>query len=142
MADFQNKVVITNAGTAAISSLLSSGSPAIQISGFSVGTGGYLSSNPTVVVPPDPSATALINEIFHSSSVGQQSLSASTTVYSGTLNPGDAVGAIGEFGLWATYLTGSNAILPGNQFLFAIMHTPMKSITAEDSYIFQLPIII
>lgn len=139
MADFQNKIVITNAGRAAIGSMLDTGTPAIQISAFSVGTGGYLSANPTVVIPPDPSANTLINEIFRSSNVGRETLSNTTRVYIGILNPGDAVGAIGEFGLWATYLSGPNA---STTFLFAVMHTPIKSMTPEDSYVFRIPVIL
>lgn len=142
MADFQNKVVITNEGRAAITKMLDTGTPAIQISHFAVGTGGYMPSNPTVVIPPDAAATSLINEIYRSNNVARESISNSIRVYVGKLNPGDAVGAIGEFGLFATYLTGPSAGTPNNVFLFALMHTPMKALTPEDSYIFRLPIIL
>lgn len=142
MADFQNKVVITNEGRAAIANMLDTGTPSIQISHFAIGTGGYMPSNPTVVIPPNAAATTLINEIYRSNNVGRESISNSIRTYVGKITPGDAVGAIGEFGLFATYLTGDKANTSENVFLFAIMHTPMKSLTPEDSYTFRIPVIL
>jgi hypothetical protein len=135
LSDFSTKVVITDAGRAAIASMIDTGVPALQISQFAVGTGGYLPTNPTVALAPDPTSTGLINEIFRTNNVGRQILSPSIRAYIGELQPGDVVGAIGESGLFATYLTGPNA---GEVFLFALAHHPIKSITPEDGYTFSL----
>ena len=139
MADFQTRPIVTNAARAAISSMINTGSPAIQISAFSVGTGGYSPVNPSVAQPPSSSATALQNEIFRSQSVSRVNVDQFTLAYVCQLNPGDAIGALGEVGLWATYLTGS---LQGQVFLFAYANFPMKSCTADDEMIFKLPIVI
>lgn len=135
MSDFSTKVVITDAGRTAVASMIDTGTPAIQISHFAVGTGGYLPTNPMVALAPDPTATGLINEIFRTNNVARQQLSPSIRTYIGELQPGDVVGAIGEAGLFATYLTGPSA---GQVFLFALAHFPVKSFTPEDGYTFSL----
>jgi hypothetical protein len=135
MADFEEKIVITNVAKATLSSIIASGSPTFQISAFSVGTGGYLPRNPFIAVPPDPNATGLTNEIFRSQNVPTENIGNSTKVYVCAIQPGDAVGALGELGLWATYLSGPNA---GQVFLFAIQNFPVISITGNGSYTWRM----
>jgi hypothetical protein len=119
--------------------MIDTGEPAIQISSFAVGTGGYSPSNPSVALSPDPAATALINEIFRSRNVAREYLNLVTRVYVGVCNPGEAIGSLGEVGVFATYLTGP---LAGTEFLFGLANMPMKSKTSSDLFTFRMPVVI
>ena len=139
MSDFQTRPVITDAARAAISNMLANGTPTIQISHFAVGTGGYSPTNPSVALPPSSSQTGLQNEIFRSNNVTRENISATQRVYVGQLGPSDGIGALGEVGIFATYLTGD---LAGQVFLFAVANFPMKSKTQDDTLKFRMPVIL
>lgn len=139
MADFQSFPVITDAGRLALSSLIDAGTPLFQITHFAVGTGGYSPTNPFVAIPPDPASTSLQNEIFRTNNVARENLDMYTRVYVGKLAPGQATGILGEYGLYATYLTGPNK---GSLFLFALTHSPAKSKTPDDSFEYRLPVMV
>lgn len=139
MADFQVRPTVTDAARLAISSMIDTGEPALQISHFALGTGGYSPNNPAVALAPDPAATALINEIYRSNNVRREYLDQFNRVYVGKSLAGEAIGALGEVGLFATYLTGP---LAGQLFLFALANFPMKSKTPSDVFVFKMPVII
>jgi hypothetical protein len=139
MSDFQTRPVITQQARAAISSMLSTGTPTIQISHFAVGTGGYSSANPAVALAPSDSATGLVNEIFRSNNVLRENISPTQKIYVGQLSPNEGIGALGEVGIFATYLTGD---LAGQIFLFAVANFPMKSKTQDDTLKFRMPVIL
>ena len=138
MSDFQNLPIITDVGRIALRNVIDSGTPKFAITHFAVGTGGYSATNVFSATSPDPGSVALENEIFRSANVLRVDRDAFTRVYVCTINRGEAIGALGELGLFATYLEGPNA---GELFLFALIHFSAKSKTADDKLKIGIPVL-
>jgi hypothetical protein len=138
MADFQILPTITDTGRLALRNLIDSGGPSFTITHAAVGTGGYSPSNPFSATPPDPAAVSLENEIFRTAQVLREDKDAFTRVYVCALGQGEAIGALGEAGLFATWTSGADA---GNLFLFALVHFGARSKTANESIKIKMPIL-
>lgn len=137
MSDFEIKPVLTDQARLNLGSMLRSGTPAFQITHFSVGTGGY-AQNPTVALSPSPSATQLHAEIFRSPNVTNENADQFSLVFVGQLGKSDGVGPLGEVGLWATYLSGTTR----GQFLFALANFPIQSKTSQESKRFRMVVLL
>lgn len=128
---------LTNEARSAFVSMLTTGVPAIEIVEFAVGGGGYDPSDPRTAIPPDPTATELIDEIFRDTPDSIEWRSAFCPVFVCRLEQGEAIGSLGELGLFAVYLSGPNT---GEKFLFGIGHMPMTPRTPEDVNVFRVPV--
>lgn len=139
MADFQVLATLTDTGRLAIRNVIDQGTPTFAITHAAVGTGGYSATNPFSATTPNPAAVTLENEIFRTSQVIREDRDLFTRVYVCPLGQGEAIGALGEAGLFATYMSGANA---GQVFLFAIVHFGARSKTSSDVLKIRIPILI
>ena len=147
MADFNFNYVVTDEAVAAISTMLETGSPAIQIAGFAVGTGGYSPDNPTVALMPQSDATGLVSEIFRKMEITTENAGGSKKIYIGSLLPSEGVGALGEAGFFARYIypeTSPGVPDPrtGTIFLFAVMNFGMITKSSRIPLKIKLPVVI
>lgn len=131
--------ITTNAGRKAISHQLVDGEPAIQVVGFSVGEGGYEQADPKTATAPDPNSYQLENQIFPLQ--GYKEYDAVTwnnefmPSFICVLEHNEGLGSIGEWGLWAKYVTGPQA---GQEFLYAILHSPVIVKTSADRVVTRI----
>lgn len=148
MTDFNFNYVVTDEAAAAISSMLQHGYPAIQITKFAVGTGGFSPANPTVALMPSAAAAGLANEIFRSSNITRTVLDPRKTLYTGNLMPNEGVGALGEAGFFAMYSGFPDISLGvpdprnGTEFLFAVLNFGMITKSSRIPLKVKLPVVI
>ncbi len=110
----------------------------VKIIGFSVGSFGFDNLDPTVALAPDPTALTLGNQVFPSSDPftggiepydSVENINPYTPVFVCTLQEPEAVGNLGELGIWATVTNGPDV---GINYLHAIIHFPRFPKTATD----------
>jgi hypothetical protein len=125
---------ITDAGRNAFARAMA-GEIAFRIVGFAVGRGGYDMSNPVKVESIDPSDVTLIDHIFPASNgikaiTGFEKPYPKTLVVNCRLAQSEAWAGLGELGLWAEILHApATPSEVGDQFLFAIAHSPLVTKT-------------
>lgn len=117
--------------------------------GFSVGQGGYNPTDPVHIVPVDPTATTLIEQVYPAATGFSpfQEIDtpgdASVVVYNCRL-PATPVASnadygLGEIGIWGQVLQSkSNPAEVGTYFLIAIGHMPIRCKTNRDVILFRV----
>lgn len=106
---------------------------------FAIGEGGYDPYTPQLAIAPDPTATALENEMYRSPIENFQAPTNSSLSTACRIPPNAGLHiAMGELGIFVQLtvvnnsapLAGRSATLHvGDQFLFAISHFPMRCLT-------------
>lgn len=125
------------------------GDVVFQAVGFSVGRGGYNPADPVHIVPVDPTATALMDQVYPAPTgfASFQEIDtpgdASVVVYNCRL-PATPVASnadygLGEIGIWGQVLQSkSNPLEVGTYFLIAIGHMPIRAKTNRDVILFRV----
>lgn len=107
---------------------------------FSVGTGGYDTTDPETVTVADSSDISLINELYRGS-VGRieyDGEAVSPTVDYWCRVPKEvAQGGIGEFALWAEIFWSPVPGETGTKFMFALAHHPVQSRHVDDVHFYK-----
>lgn len=131
---FQPLATLTSQARVYRAQELTVGIGSVVIHNFSVGTGGYDPLDNTTALAPDPNDAALINQIFVGEFAGIEWLNAFTPVFVCTLLGSEAIGLLGEVGLWAEVLTGPDT---GLIYLHAILHIPAYPKISGDTKTFK-----
>lgn len=111
------------------------GEYAWKIEQFSVGSQGFDPLDTTAALAPDPTASTLLNEVFRDVPDGVEWLTQFTPVFLCAVEQNEAVGQIGELGLWARVVNGPDG---GELFLAGIVHIPVWNKTATDKRTFRI----
>lgn len=117
-----------------------------RVKGFTVGRGGYVPTEPLQVVPVDPLATTLIDQIYPTSGYLDFEIFETPTLTSvvyncrlpATLIPTEADCGLGELGIWAEIIYSTNPVEIGQIFLMAITHMPIRAKTNRDVMLFRV----
>lgn len=135
MAAFEPKTQLTTQARIARAMMLVTGEPSYKVVEFSVGSGGFDPLDNSAALAVDPGAEQLESESFRDAVDDVEWINSFTPVFVCVLEQGEAVGQLGELGIWAQYLTGDRA---GEKFLAAIVHFPLYNRTTTDHKVFRV----
>jgi len=138
------QALITNEGRELIARMMVEGL-SFHVTGFAVGLGGYDTSDPTQSTGPNPSASTLGSQLFPVSGTESIDLvefpNASAISFLGRLETSEALGGLGEMGLFVTILDSPS--MPsevGDEHLFALAHFPLQGKTSGHVYVNRIVI--
>ena len=149
MATIEALALITNQGKARIAEMLATGKSFV-VDTFVIGANGHDSVDPTLAITPDPGRTgcycgteaitvadgcALVDTIDAVSFA-----SASCPVFTPSVEPGEATGAVSSVCLLGTVVYSPTPGDPeiGLKFLFAIANFPVKYKTPVDRFLYEI----
>lgn len=133
---FEYKATLTNLARQLRATQSVTGEPAWKIIGFSVGVGGFDPLDTTVALAPPVGAEEVESQIFGIEKYDAvEWLNIYTPVFVCRLEQTEAVGQLGNLGLWAEITSGPDT---GTQFLAVLVHYPAYNKTSAESKTFRI----
>lgn len=96
-----------------------------RLTEFSVGCGGFYPECPQRVRPINPVMQVLEHEVYRTS-VAYVYYGLTTTEVYCRIPKDEAIGGLGELGIWTTVLVSPFSFEIGSSFLFAVQHFPLR----------------
>jgi len=100
----------------------------LRITEYAVGTAGYDTGNPLTATLADPTATALISEVYRDTIdlVETATLDGTAKSFVARIARNELAAGIGEIALFAEILSSPFPFEIGSKFMFAVAHQPLN----------------